>query len=92
MSLEAIFLAIFVLISQNKQAKIADLRQEIDLHVNTVAEEEITKIMHMCSHYLSYFTKDAKEDPEVAEMMKPLDLVKIEKQIEKEYEEHKKEH
>jgi uncharacterized membrane protein len=91
-SLEAIFLAIFVLISQNKQAKIADLRQETDLRINTVAEEEITKIMQMCSAIYKTLKKDAKEDPETAEMMKPLDLEEIEERLEKEYEEHQKEH
>ncbi|MCI0444340.1 DUF1003 domain-containing protein, partial [bacterium] len=46
-SLEAIFLSIFVLITQNRQSKIADLRQEIDLQINMIAEEEITKVMQM---------------------------------------------
>jgi hypothetical protein len=32
-SLEAIFLAIIVLISQNRAAKIAELREEIDLSI-----------------------------------------------------------
>jgi uncharacterized membrane protein len=91
-SLEAIFLAIFVLISQNRQARIADLRQETDLRINTVAEEEITKIMQMLSALYQTIKKDAKEDPEIAEMMKPLDLDEIEERLEKEYEEHQKEH
>ncbi len=87
-SLEAIFLAIFVLISQNRQAKIADLRQEIDLQINMVSEEEITKIMQMCSAIYRTLKKDAKEDPEIAEMMKPLDIEEIEERLEKEYDEH----
>jgi uncharacterized membrane protein len=92
LSIEAIFLAIFVLISQNRQAKIADLRQEIDLRVNTVAEEEITKVMQMCVAIYRSIKKDAKEDAEIAEMMKPLDIEEIEKKIEKEYDEHQKTH
>lgn len=39
-SLEAIFLASFVLISQNKQAIQADKRAKIDLQVNLIAERE----------------------------------------------------
>jgi uncharacterized membrane protein len=91
-SLEAIFLSIFVLISQNRQAKIADLRQEIDFYVNTVAEEEITKVMQMLSAIYRFLKKDAKVDTEIAEMMKPLDLNEIEARLEKEYEEHEKSH
>ncbi len=43
-SLEAIALAILVLISQNRASKIDDIREEIDLQVNVTAEQEITKI------------------------------------------------
>ncbi|HEY0754288.1 MAG TPA: DUF1003 domain-containing protein [Ktedonobacteraceae bacterium] len=46
-SLEAIFLSSFVLISQNKQAHQADKRAEIDLKVNMVDEKETTKILLM---------------------------------------------
>ena len=45
-SLEAIFLAIIVLISQNRQSKIADIRQQIDFEVDVRAEAEINKILH----------------------------------------------
>src|SRR5688572_11004757 len=43
-SLEAIFLAIIVLISQNREAKVNELREEVDLQINMIAEEEITKL------------------------------------------------
>lgn len=46
-SLEAIFLSIIVLISQNRASRLDELRQEIDLQVDTIAEQEITKIMEM---------------------------------------------
>src|SRR5688572_7043773 len=39
-SLEAIFLSIFVLISQNRQAMLADKRAKLDLQVNMIAEDE----------------------------------------------------
>jgi uncharacterized membrane protein len=91
-SLEAIFLSIFVLISQNRESKIADLRQEIDFYVNTVAEEEITKVMQMLSAIYRVVKKDAKIDHEIAEMMKPLNLEEIEARLEKEYDDHKTQH
>src|SRR5271155_384290 len=46
-SLEAIFLSAFVLISQNKQALQADKRAKIDLQVNMITEQENTKLIGM---------------------------------------------
>lgn len=44
-SLEAIGLSIVVLISQNRQEKIADAREEIDYQVDVQAEKQIASIM-----------------------------------------------
>lgn len=46
-SLEAIFLAIFVLVSQNRSAYISTVRDEVHMRVNLIAEEEITKILEV---------------------------------------------
>jgi uncharacterized membrane protein len=46
-SLEAIILAIFVLISLNRTTKVDDLREEIHLQINLISEKEITKVMKM---------------------------------------------
>ncbi len=46
-SLEAIMLSIFVLISQNRAAQIATLREELHLRLNIIAEQEITKTLEM---------------------------------------------
>lgn len=43
-SLEAIFLSTFVMLSQNRQNKQADLRAELDYEVNVKAEKEIGEI------------------------------------------------
>jgi uncharacterized membrane protein len=43
-SLEAIFLSTFVLISQNRQAAVADHRAELDYQVNCRSEAEIAKL------------------------------------------------
>lgn len=43
-SLEAIFLSTFVMISQNRQSKQSDLRAELDYEVNVRAEQEICEI------------------------------------------------
>jgi uncharacterized membrane protein len=46
-SLEAIFLAIFVLMSQNRAARLADRRAHLDLQVDLLAERELTAMLHM---------------------------------------------
>jgi uncharacterized membrane protein len=46
-SLEAIFLSIFVLISQNRMAHQADRRAHLDLQINLLAEQENTMKLRM---------------------------------------------
>ena len=43
-SVEAIFLSTFVLITQNRMAATADRRADLDLHINLLAEHELTKV------------------------------------------------
>jgi uncharacterized membrane protein len=44
-SLEAIFLSTFILISQNRQARIGDRRNLLDLQIDLLAEQENTKLL-----------------------------------------------
>jgi uncharacterized membrane protein len=44
-SLEAIFLSTFVLITQNRQAKASEIRSELDYRTNVIAERENDVIM-----------------------------------------------
>ena len=46
-SLEAIFLSIFVLISQNRMTRQADRRAHLDLQVNLLAEQENTMMLRL---------------------------------------------
>lgn len=43
-SVEAIFLSTFVLISQNRSSEAAGKRADLDLHINLLAEHELTKL------------------------------------------------
>lgn len=83
-SLEAIILAVFVLISQNRSIKVDDLREEIHLQINLISEKEITKIMKMLSILLEKHGVDLSEDPELKKMLKPVSEEEIEKRLEKE--------
>jgi uncharacterized membrane protein len=44
-SLEAIFLSTFVLVSQNRQASLSDQRAQLDLQINLLAEHELTRML-----------------------------------------------
>ena len=82
-SLEAIFLAIIVLISQNREARVAELREEIELQIGTLAESEITKLIGLMVKLLE---KEgiAIDDPDLKKMMKPADNDQIERNLERE--------
>lgn len=82
-SLEAIFLSVFVLISQNQEAKVSKLREEIDIQVNTVAEQEITKVMRLLSYLMKHLNVPIEKDPELQRMLKPLDTSEIEQELER---------
>jgi uncharacterized membrane protein len=46
-SVEAIFLSTFVLISQNRAAKAADQRADLDLQINLLSEHEVTRLISL---------------------------------------------
>lgn len=82
-SLEAIILATFVLISQNRAAKIDDLREEIDLQLDVIAEEEITKVMEIVALIAKKNGIDLSNDQELKEMLKPIDQNKLERTLQR---------
>lgn len=84
-SLEAIVLSIVVLISQNRQSNIADLREEIDFNINVRAEHEITKIINLLDKIHDHLGMVKEEDAELDEMKKATDLQEIEEQLASEY-------
>lgn len=81
-SLEAIILSVFVLLSQNRMSKIDSLREELHLQVNLIAEEEITKALEMLSDIRSK-VGIKKEDPELARMLERIDTSYIERQLDR---------
>ncbi|MDP9238520.1 MAG: DUF1003 domain-containing protein [Chloroflexota bacterium] len=69
-SLEAIFLSTFVLISQNRQALQSDRRAKVDLQVNMISEQEITKLVSLVAEMHKFLGLRDKHDPELAQMQK----------------------
>ncbi len=82
-SLEAIFLAIVVLISQNREARIAELREEVELYINTYAEDEITKVMYLLTLLLERNGIDVSKDEDLKDMLTDIDSEVIEQELEK---------
>jgi uncharacterized membrane protein len=69
-SLEAIFLSTFILVSQNRQAKLSERRAEIDLQVNMLAEQKATKVLEMLDQMAQQLDASSRRfnftpDPEV---------------------------
>lgn len=85
-SLEAIILAILVLSSQNRASKVADLREEVQLQVNVLTEEEITTMLWMLVLLLKKNGIPIPEDKRLQEMLRATDVEKIEKSMKKQIE------
>jgi uncharacterized membrane protein len=82
-SLEAIFLSIFVLMSQNRAARLGDRRAHLDLQIDLLAERELTAILHMlralCAKQkvvlddVGTDVKDLLQETDVSELASDLD-------------------
>ncbi len=64
-SLEAIFLSTFILISQNRELKLIVRRSQLDLHINLLTEQENTKILMMLQRIADKIGADVNQDPDV---------------------------
>lgn len=79
-SLEAIFLAIFILVSQNRSSYVNTIREEVHMRINMIAEEEITKVLELLAELRKKLgVKDT--DPELEEMLKRIDTNYIEQSV-----------
>ncbi len=85
-SLEAIFLSIIVLMSQSRAAKVADLREEIDLQVNIEVEQEVTQILRMLSGIERKLSVKEKNGVALDRMEQDLDIGALKKKVVKELE------
>ena len=93
-SLEAIFLSIFVLMAQSPESAVAELREEISLQVVLRMEQEVTKTLQLVAGLYSRLGHQVSTDDELREMLGPLDPDKIERdlidQIQRARQPHKK--
>jgi uncharacterized membrane protein len=80
-SLEAIFLSIFVLMAQKRESAIAEIREEISLQVSLRLEQEVTKTLQLVAGLYTRLGHKVGEDPELKEMLEPLDVDAIEREL-----------
>jgi|CXWL01.1.fsa_nt_gi uncharacterized membrane protein len=83
-SLEAIFLSIIVLISQNRQSKITDIRQKVNFEVDVRAEEEVTEILKLLSELHAHAGLKTTGARELARMKQATNIGEIQRDVEKE--------
>jgi uncharacterized membrane protein len=78
-SLEAIFLATFVLISQNRLSAEADRRADLDLQMDLLAEHELTRALRMLDAIQDKLGIENDSDEELNDLEKnvqPQDVIK----------------
>ena len=64
-SLEAIFLSSFILISQNYEMRITERRSRLDLQINLLAEQENTKMLQLLDRMARKMGLYEEDDPEI---------------------------
>jgi uncharacterized membrane protein len=69
-SLEAIFLSTFVLISQNRQQLLSDRRNHLDLQINLLSEQENTAMLRMLQTLVDHFGLEVEGAKDIRVMEK----------------------
>jgi uncharacterized membrane protein len=73
-SLEAIFLSIFVLVSQNTLTAQADRRAHLDLQVNLLAEQESTRTVALLQRMAGHLGVPIASEPDEGALAAPTDI------------------
>ena len=82
-SLEAIFLALFVLASQNRLARQADKRSHLDLQIDLLAEREMTAVLQLLQDIAQHLNVQTSVTPkQLRDLMKKTDLPRLTDRIE----------
>lgn len=80
-SLEAIFLSTFILISQNQETRITERRNNLDLQINLLTEQENTKILQILERIAEKVGAVIDDDPTVSVLEQATRLEKLVEQI-----------
>lgn len=81
-SLEAIFLSTFILISQNLDSRISARRSHLDLQLNLLSEQENTKMIIMLHAIAAKVGADLSQDPQLRALSEETQPERLIEQIE----------
>ena len=82
-SLEAIFLALFVLSSQNRMTRHSDQRSQLDLQVNLLSEKEMTAVLVLLQDIAKHMNVKVSLTPDyVKDLAKTTDIHKLTQRLE----------
>lgn len=84
-SLEAIFLATFILISQNYEMRVTERRNQLDLQINLLAEQENTKMLQILERIAKKVGAHVTDDPQVRALEEATRPGALVEQIEEEF-------
>jgi uncharacterized membrane protein len=82
-SLESIFLTLFVLVSQNRMSQEADRRAELDLQVNLLAEKESTMVLRILRDISTHLGLEGKASAELRELLKETHIDELADKLDK---------
>ena len=80
-SLEAIFLTLLVLMSQNRMTKEADKRARLDLQINMLDEQETTMILKMVKKITNHLGLEEDADESATALAEITDIDSVAKEI-----------
>ena len=83
LSIEAIFLSIFVLISQHEEARLSDRRNALDLQINLLAEQESTEALRMLRQIGRKLGVEFEGGPDIEALEKATHPPELAKQIDR---------
>ena len=83
-SLEAIFLTLLVLMSQNRMIKEADKRTHLDLQLNMLAEQESTVLLRLVQRIGRHLGVEEAEDQTAQELAEETDVHRLAKKLDDE--------
>ena len=81
-SLEAIFLSTFILISQNHDTKISERRNHLDLQINLLSEQENTKMISILQAIAVKVGAEVSKDPHLQALSQETEPERLLDQIE----------
>lgn len=82
-SLEAIFLSSFILISQNRAARVSERRNQLDLQINLLTEQENTKTLELLQRIARAVGAAERDDPSLEVLEQATRPEKLAEQIER---------